>query len=181
MEKLFPDSEVMLNVRPTNITEEQEQELCVKFATEIIKSGWSSDDVEDIAKDLSNINPNYEGFEAAKSLEDYSNEAKYNIDSEFVAYLDCFNHERGELLRKNIKGWVKAFDIKPKFNKGDNLFIEKSLNFKLKKDTTIFVSGINYAEANYYLHENPQNNGGYVLTFEDVESKCKIYNNEDKN
>jgi len=179
MEKLFSDKEVMSNIRPTKITEEQERELCIKFATEIIKSGWSSDDVEDIAKDLSTINPNHEGFEAAKSLEDYSNEAYYSIDSEFVAYLDYFNHERGELLRKNIKDWVKAFDIKPKFSKGDELFIEKHLNFHIKKDYTIFITGINYAEANYYLHENPNNNGGYVLKFEEVESSCKIYKNED--
>ena len=178
MEKLFPDNEVMLNTRPAKITQEQEDKICTEFATEIIKSGWSSDDIEDVAKDLSNICPDYNGFQAAKSLEDSSNEANYSIDSEFVDYLDYFNHSRENLLIKNIKDWVSVFDIKPKFNKGDNLFIEKSLNYHLPKDSTIFIIGINKEQAHYYLHKNRDSTSGQVLTFEEVESKCKIHTNE---
>lgn len=181
MEKLFSDSEVMLNKRPTEITEQQEKDYLQKVAEEIVANGWSDNDIEDIVYDLQDISNEYSGYEIAKKLEGYRSKSSYKINTEFIEFLDFFETEKDDILKENVKEWVKAFNPKPIFKEGDCIIINNKLNFHLKEGSIMFVTGINEEEANYYIHEEKDRNGGYVLTYEKVESNCKIYNNENKN
>jgi len=178
MEKLFPNSEVMLNERPTKITEQQEKDYLQEVAEEIIANGWSSDSVEDIMSDFEDIYNEYSGYEIAKKLESYNSSASYKIDTPFIEFLDCFESDKSDILRQNIKDWVKAFNPQPKFEVGQKLIIETQIfrgHNQGKVGSIVYITGKNEKEANYYIHEDKDHNGGYVIPYEKVESNCKIY------
>jgi len=185
MEKLFSDSEVMLNERLTKITEQQEKEYLEEVAQEIIDNNWSNSPIEKIIKDLSNISWTLNsGYKIAKELEGYSSKARYNIKTDFIEFLDDFNSNKDDIVRENVKDWVQAFNPKPKFKTGQKLIVETPLfrgHNQGKKGDVVYVTGKNEKEANYYIHENKDHNGGYVLAYEKVENNCKIYNDENEN
>lgn len=174
MEKLFKDSEVMVNERPTKITEQQEKDYLNEVAEEIISNGWSDSDIEKIVYDLSDICYNDSGYEIAKKLEGYNSKASYKITTPFIEFLDDFENNKSDILRENVKAWVKAFNPKPKFKEGEKLAVDKPLYAHKDIGDVVYVTGINYEEANYYIHSDPKRNGGYVLPFEKVESNCVI-------
>ena len=152
MEKLFPDSEVMLNERPTRISKEQQENYFKEVAEEIIQNEWSSSSIERIIHDLHQISYSDSGYEIAKKLEGYSSKASYDIDTEFIEFLDDFDSNSNDILRENVKDWVKAFKPQPKFDKGQKLIVEIPLFRSNKKDRIIYVTGFNKGESNYLVH-----------------------------
>ena len=68
MEKLFTDAETFTKVRPTKITEQQQQDF-----------------YKTIAEDISRIHPHNSGYEIAKDLEGYGSKA--NAEKLFVVGL----------------------------------------------------------------------------------------------
>lgn len=182
MEKLFSDSELMLNERPTKITEQQEKDYLEEVAEEIINNNWSNSRIEKIIKDLSNISWTLRsGYEIAKELEGYNSKASYNIDTSFIELLDDFHRNKESIVRENIRDWVKAHKPQAKFEVGQELIVETQLfrGFNQgKQGDIVYITGKNEKEANYYVHEDKDYNGGYVLAYEKVENNCKIYKYE---
>ena len=135
MEKLFDDSETFQKERPTKITEQQENEVYSKLAKEIIKNGWCVDETEeDIIYDLKDLSMNDTGFEMAKHLEGYNMKCNYEIDTDFIYWLDDFEYRFRKVLEQNVRDWVKAINPKPLFEKGQKLIVKEFINYKLKKE-----------------------------------------------
>ena len=175
MEKLFTDAETFTKVRPTKITEQQEQDFYKEMAEEIIKGGWSNDAIEDIMKDMENISVHDSGYEIAKDLEGFSSKASYDIDTEFIGFLDDFGYHKSQILQKNVEDWVKAHNPQPKFQKGQKLIIETTLNHEKKKGAIVYVTGFSEKSACYLIDENENRQGGTVIAYEKVESSCLTY------
>jgi hypothetical protein len=174
MEKLFDDTLFVQKERPTKITEQQEEKMYLDLAKECIKYQYSSDD-ETIAEDLKELSTNDSGFEKAKDLEDNGN-ASYEFDGDFIDWLDGMDYKRSDILKENVKLWVKAHNPKPKLEKGTKLKITGHLSYQkdLKTDCIVYITGVKLEEANYYIHPNSENNSGYVLAFEKVELNCEV-------
>lgn len=171
MSKLFDDSELFQKERPTKITEQQKATYCAEVAKEIKERGWSDSDTESIVNDLLTINPNDNGYEIAKDLE-FDKDASYDIDSDFVSFLDDFGNGISDILAKNIEEWVAAHKLIPEFSKGQRLLIETSLNLQMKKGGIVFVTGISEKRACYWIDENENRKGGSVIPYEKVEKCC---------
>ena len=175
MEKLFDDTLLIQKERPTQITAQQEEKMYLDLAKDCIKQQYSSDDEETIAEDLKELSFNDSGFEKAKDLEDNGN-ASYEFNGDFIDWLDWIDHKRSEILSENVKLWVKAHNPQPKLEKGTKLKITGHLSYQkdLKTDCIVYITGVKLEEANYYIHPNSENNGGYVLAFEKVELNCEV-------
>lgn len=174
MEKLFDDTLLVQKERPTRITKQQETELFLKLANEIIDQQYSDDDAETIAEDLAELSMHDSGFEMAKDLEGAN--ASYEFTGDFIDFLDNISHERGNVLKENVKLWVKAHNPQPKLEKGDQLKISEPLSRTpdLKKDAVVYITGINMEQAYYTISADPDQKGGYVLAFEKVECQCEV-------
>jgi hypothetical protein len=175
MEKLFDDALFIQKERPNKITEQQEQKMFLDLAKECIENQYSSDDEETIAEDLKELSVNDNGFEKAKDLQD-NGDASYKFDGDFIDWLDGMDYKKIEILRENVKLWVKAHNPQPKLKKGTKLKIVESLSYSkdLIKDCLVYVTGINMEQAYYTISHDKEKQGGYVLDFEKVESKCEI-------
>jgi len=173
-QKLFNDSEVYQKERPKNITKEQEDDFYQDMAEQIIDNHWSKSPIENIIHDLSEVSISDSGYEIAKSLEGYRMKGSYDIDSSFIEFLEGLDYEKRLILRNNVKDWVKAHNPKPKFKKGDKLLVVESIFYEMKKDSIIYITGNKEDEAVYYAHKNKDNNGGYILDYEEVENKCQL-------
>jgi hypothetical protein len=172
MEKLFTDAETFTKVRPTKITEQQEQDFYKSIAEEIIENGWSDSDLEDVIADVSNISTHDSGYEIAKDLEGYGSKASYDIDTPFIEFLDNFGYEKDCILRKNVEAWVNAHNPQPKFQKGQKLIVETTLNYEKKKGETVYITGFSEKQACYLIDKDEKRQGGTVIAYEKVESNC---------
>lgn len=47
--------------------------------------------------------------------------ASYDIDTEFIGFLDDFGYHKSQILQKNVEDWLKAHNPQPKFQKGQKL------------------------------------------------------------
>lgn len=168
---LFSDSEVFTKTRPTKITEKQKQEYYKKVAQEIIDERWSKSDIEDIMTDLSDIFRTDSGYEIAKSLEDGC--AQYNINTPFIEFLDSFDYNMRSIDDENVKLWVKAHNIVPLFDKGQELIVTEEIFRYFKREDIVYVNGINMELARYYVDKDKNRNGGYVLDCETIETHCQ--------
>lgn len=175
MDKLFKDAETFTKVRPTKITEKQEQDFYKEMAEEIIKSGWSNDAFDDIMKDMAEISVHDSGFEIAKDLEGFNMNASYAIDTEFIGFLDDFGYHKSQILQKNVEDWVKAHNPQPKFKKGQKLIVETTLNHEKKKGAIVFVTGFSEKSGCYLIDENEARQGGALIAYEKVESSCLTF------
>ena len=174
MDKLFNDELLVPNVRPTKLTDQQKKKMYRDLAKDIIKNKYSDDDdVKSIAKDLKKLYSNDNGFEKAKHLDDYGN-VYYNFDGDFIDWLDGMNHKENEILKNNVRLWVRAHNPIPKFEKGSKLLINKYLNSKLTKDLIVYITGFKEDEAIYTLSDDKNKEGGYLITYELVESNCTL-------
>jgi len=175
MEKLFDDTLFVQKERPTKITDQQEEKMYLDLAKECIKYQYSSDDEETIAEDLKELSINDSGFEKAKDLEDNGN-ASYEFDGDFIDWLDGIDYKRSDILKENVKLWVKAHNPQPKLEKCTKLKIVESLSYSkdLRKDCVVYVTGINIEQAYYTISDDKEKQGGYVLAFEKVESNCEV-------
>jgi ribosomal protein L14 len=170
MQKLFSDTETFTKERPTKITESQKENLFKEIAQEIIDNDWSPDVIDSIKEDISDLFPFYDnGYEMAKRLEGFSSKAHYNIDTEFIEFLDGISYKTYTLLEDNVKQWVKAHNPQPKLRQGQKLIITKQLNHQKKDGEIIYINGINTETACYYVDKDPNRKGGTVIAFEKVE------------
>lgn len=172
---LFPDSETYQKERPKTITEDQKAAFFLKAAKEIVKQGYSSNDPEDIASDLSKLSMTDTGYEMAKELEDSGMDASYNIGSQFIEYLEIFSMDYFDVITGNVKDWVRAHNILPKYKFGDKLEIPKNVILGIKGGI-VYVTGIKKETAEYLIYEDPNHKGGFVLAFEKIELNCKKIN-----
>lgn len=172
MEKLFNDSELFTKTRPTGLTAKQASDYYNEVAQEIIDNGWSESDVEDIAFDLSKIK-DHNGYENAKTLET-DGDAYYDINSEFVEFLDSLLSNKQRLTEINIKAWVEAHDIKPIFEIGRQLQIIKTIlsTTGFKKDVIVFITGHNLNLGCYLVNTENKKGSGVRLPYEIMEQNC---------
>lgn len=111
MEKLFDETVGIVNIRPTQITKQQREELFLKLADEVMKYEYCKNgDRETIAYDLGKLSPNDSGFEKAKQLEYYSF-LTYTFEGDFIDFLDGIDSEIRCVLKENVKLWVKAYGL----------------------------------------------------------------------
>lgn len=175
MYTLFPDSEVFQKERPTKITNAQKIAFYKKLAKEIRKSKWSSSPEDDIVEDLESLYPfNGNGYELAKKLENYGKKAVYSIDTDLCEWLECIDSEYREIIKSNVKQWVKAHNPQPKFKIGSLLLITEKINFQLPVGKNVYITGINDKEAYYLINEEFKKNNGICIDFEKAERCCIV-------
>lgn len=171
--RLLDDSQVYQKDRPNTITEEQLDNFYKENAKFIIKNEWSDDDEEFIIKALKRIAPfNDNGYELAKDLE-RDNIAYFDIDVDFISWLDDLNYNYNNIKRQNVKDWVKAHNPKPKFEIGTELNFKSKLYYKHDISKSLYVTGYDSSEAKYILHKDPNHQGGTLVEYEEVE-KLKL-------
>lgn len=174
MEKLFEETVGVTDIRPTEITKQQREELFLKLADEVIKYQYCKNgDRETIAYDLGKLTPNDSGFEKAKQLEDDSF-LTYTFEGNFIEFLDIIDSQIYLILEENVKLWAKANDIKPKLAKGQKLLVLERLNWEQTADKIVFINGIRQLTATYVVDTDPNKKVGTIIPFETVESNCKI-------
>jgi len=170
---LFSDSETFTKVRPRGITAEQKTIFFRGIAKEIINDNYSESKEDVIFNDLLNINLSYSGFDIAKSLES-DGAGKYKCNSMFVEFLENLQWEVDEIIKQNHKDWVKAHNIKPKYSKGDKLFVNNTQFKPFVQNEKVFINGIKEETGHYIVHQDPFKNGGYMIEFEIVELNCSL-------
>ena len=173
MEKLFDDSLFIQKLRPTSITEAQEEELYLRLAKEIVKFGYSEDSIEEIVDDLKELCEGSSGFEMAVILDKTG--GNYTFSGDFINFLDSMFMKRSSILRENVVLWVQAHNPKPKFIKGTKLKVNKTLNSKIVENDIVYVTGLNHEQAYYTLDENPNRQGGTIIIYEKAEECCEVF------
>lgn len=140
---LFKDSEVFVKERPSKLSEKQETEIWQNLAKEVVNNGWSDDDIDTIIEDLQSLSMSDSGYEMAKDLDGFSANGSYDIDTSFIEWLDMLDSDFDNARRENVKRWVKAHDIKPKYKIGTQLVVRErfSRSPELQVDKVIFVNG----------------------------------------
>lgn len=174
--QLFNDSEVFTKQRPKKLTEKQENEIWKKLAEEIIDNRWSDDDAEDIIHDLKHLSKHDTGYEMAKDLEGYTAKASYSIDTSFIEWLDCLSHDFDDAKRENVRKWVEAHNIQPKYNVGTVLTVKENFarNPELQVGSTIFINTIYKDEARYGVYHIKGSTRNVVIDYEDIERCCVV-------
>lgn len=131
MEKLFSDSELFTDDRPNFITNDQREKLLDSLVDEIISHGYSRSPKYAIKSDLDSIVGLImdDGYEIAKDLDDnMSSLGSYKVNSCFVEWCECIQHQVDDILSENVRDWVKAKHIEPKFKAGDLIKLGKFLS-----------------------------------------------------
>jgi hypothetical protein len=173
MEKLFDDTLFVQKERPTKITEQQEGKMYLELAKDCIEQQFSSDDEETIAEDLKELYFCDSGYEQAKDLE-RNGKASYEINGEFIDWLDWIGHKRSEILSENVKLWVRAHNPQRKFEKGTKLKIVSTLNREKLAGEIVYITGFREDEANYLVDKDQNRQGGTVISYEKVEANCEV-------
>lgn len=180
MDKLFSDSGTFQKERPTKLSKDKERELYLKLANEIIENGWSEYDAEQIADDLSLL-PRHEhnGYKLAKRLESTRLSTMYNIDAQFVDWLDCFAYELNDAVRGLVQEWIKAHDIKPKLTVGMKFNVDNNCAFWFhpKKTDVAYITGVDERSARYTVWHEKEHEGGILIEYERLE---KIIEDQNK-
>lgn len=173
MEKLFNDSETFTNVRPVKLTPEQFSDFVKEQAIQIKKDGFSRSDVEDIQEDLRRIDFPDSGYETAKQLEQNGG-ANYRFDAMFIEHLECLQNDYETAIENNVKAWVKAHNIQPKYKTGSELKSLSRLYFGCNANDPVFITGYDPKLAVYYLNQDRNGNGGVVLPYEKVDKLTEL-------
>jgi len=171
---LFKDSEVFVKERPSKLSEKQEAEIWQNLAKEVIDNGWSDDDIDDIIEDLQNLSKSDSGYEMAKDLEGYNSKASYDIDTSFIEWLDMLDSDFDDKRRENVKRWVKAHDIKPKYEIGTQLVVKEcfSRSPELQVGKVIFINGYYENEAKYCVSNDKDSKQNILIVYENIEQCC---------
>lgn len=173
MDTLFNTDEFFQKERPTEPTKSQIDAFYDKMASEMIDSGFTTNDKEDIIEDLKDLYMGDSGFEMAKDLYDNSG---YEVDSELVAWLENLPWKYRDLKNSNVREWVKCHNPQPIFERGQKLIANKELCYKKNKGIIVYVTGFKEDVASYLISEDPSTNGGTVLAYELVEERCTVVN-----
>lgn len=155
---LFEDSQMLVKQRPNFVTDQQKEAFYALNAQKIIDNGWSEDEIEDIICDLKEISLSESGYEIAKSLE--IKNCYYEIDTEFIEFLDGLSYEYDQLKTQNVKEWVKGKSPQPKFKVGDKL---------IYKDKEVLVYGIHEETARYIINDDIKIKGGKLIPYEEID------------
>lgn len=171
---LFKDSEDFVKERPSKLSEKQETEIWNKLAKEVIDNGWSDDDIDTIIEDLQGLSMSYSGYEMAKDLEGFSANGSYDIDTSFIEWLDMLDSDFDDARRENVKRWVKAHDIKPKYEIGTQLVVNErfSRSPELQVGKIIFVNGYYENEAKYCVSNDKDSKRNILIVYENIEQCC---------
>lgn len=173
---LFPDSETFVKERPTKLSEKQETEIWQKLAKEVIDNGWSDDDIDTIIEDLQNLSMSDSGYEMAKDLEGFRANGSYDIDTSFIEWLDMLYSDFSDANRENVKRWVKAHNIKPKYEIGTQLVVKEHFTRspELQVGKVIYVNGYYENEAKYCVSNEKESRQNVVIIYEDIERCCIV-------
>lgn len=172
MEKLFKDSETFQKDRPTKATDVQIEKMYADLSDEIIERGWNENySKESIIADLKELNFSDEAFEKAKTMDDFGG---YNMDIDFIEWLDSLYWEKRNLVEKNVKEWVKAHGIKPTHEKGTKLIINTTINIIMLAKSIVYINGYRLETACYLVDKDKDKNGGTVLSYEKVHEMCNL-------
>lgn len=163
VQQLFKDSEMFMKQRPNFVTEQQKEDYYKRIAQEINDNGWGDATIEDIVCDLEGVSLHDSGYEIAKYLE--YNGGDYEIDTEFIEFLDGLGWEFNSLKRQNLVAWVKATNPKPKFKVGDRL---------IYKNKEVLVYGLREETAEYILSDDLKIKGGRLIPYEEVDDVCVV-------
>jgi len=173
---LFKDSEVFVKERPIKLSEKQEIEIWQKLAKEVIDNGWSDDDIDTIIKDLQGLSmsDSDSGYEMAKDLEGWSANGNYDIDTSFIEWLDMLDSNFDDAIRENVKRWVKAHHIKPKYEIGTQLVVKEHFTRspELQVGKVIFVNGYYENEAKYCVSNEKDSKVNVIIIYEKIEQCC---------
>lgn len=171
---LFKDSEVFVKERPIKLSEKQEAEIWHKLAKEVIDNGWSDDDIDTIIEDLQSLSMSDSGYEMAKDLEGFRANGSYYIDTSFIEWLDMLDSDFDDARRENVKRWVKAHDIKPKYEKGTQLVVKEHFTRspELQVGKVIFVNGYYENEAKYCVSNEKDSKRNVLIIYENIERCC---------
>jgi hypothetical protein len=175
MEQLFPDSETFQKKRPSQLTENQLKEMFLELAQEIYENKWSGNYVEEIAQDLEDAYPfDDNGYELAKELEGSTMIATYDIDADFVAWLDSIWNAPRKIINQNVMLWVKAHNITLDLPVGTKLMCKIHKRGHYKEKEIFYVTGLKPETANYLIHKDPLYKGGTYCTKEDLEQNFDV-------
>jgi len=171
---LFKDSEVFVKERPIKLSEKQEAEIWQNLAKEVVKNGWSTDDIDTIIEDLQGLSMSDSGYEMAKYLEGFSANGNYDIDTSFIEWLDMLDSDFDDARRENVKRWVKAHDIKPKYEIGTQLVVKEHFTQspELQVGKIIFVNGYYENEAKYCVSNEKDSKRNVLIIYEKIEQYC---------
>lgn len=171
---LFKDSETFIKERPTKLSEKQEAEIWQKLAKEVVDNGWSGDDIDTIIEDLQNLSRYDSGYEMAKDLECFISNGNYDIDTSFIEWLDMLDSDFDDARRENVKRWVKAHSIKPKYEIGTQLVVKEHFTRspELQVGKVIFVNGFYENEAKYCVSNEKDSKQNILIVYEDIERCC---------
>lgn len=174
MTQLFTDSELFAKERPDFITDSQKENLINNIVDDIINNGYSDSEKDDIRSDIESIYPFKEtGFQLAKSLDSYMANAEYDFTTEFIDFLHYIQFEKERIVKENVKQWVKAHKIKPKFADGCELIVKNDMIGTIFKEGDIVYVNYHYPEtATYVIDKDPERKGGTLIPFEKVEINC---------
>jgi len=176
MERLFSDSEVFKKGRPNTITNEQKKQLIRSIANDILSYDYSKSDIDEIEDDMDMIFPfNQTGFELAKELDSYLANAEYDFTIDFIDFLGHLSFRVDDVKEENVKLWVKAHDIKPKFEDKSKLRVKDSMiGTRFREGDEIFIN-YHYPEtAVYVVDKDPDKKGGTLIAYEKIELYCEL-------
>lgn len=172
---LFKDSEGFVKERPMQLSENKNTEIWKKLAKQVISNGWSDDDIDTIIDDLRNLSIYDSGYKMAKDLEGLR--ACYDIDTSFIEWLDMLDSYFDEARRENVKRWVKAHGIKPKYEKGTKLVVKEhftTISPFLQIGKVIFINGYFEHEAKYYVSNEKDSKQNVIIVYEEIEQCCAV-------
>ena len=171
---LFKDSETFIKERPTKLSEKQEIEIWQNLAKEVVGNGWSDDDIDTIIEDLQGLSMSDSGYEMAKDLEHFSANGNYYIDTSFIEWLDMLDSDFDDAIRENVKRWVKAHNIKPKYEIGTQLVVKEHFTRspELQVGRVIFVNGYYENEAKYCVSNEKESKRNILVVYEEIEQCC---------
>lgn len=177
---LFEEKEMFTRLRPTKVTEAQKKAFIKEKAQEIIHSDWSNSDADDVESDLYKIFPfSDSGFNIAKRLDRHTSLADYEIDVEFVIWLDSLNSDYCDIIRENEKMWVIIMEPKPLYKIGDRIVLTETLRGikGLMAGEKFYIVSLIKSEAKYVIHYDKAKTEGSVFAYEVLELCSNLIEN----
>ena len=168
MKKLFKDSETFQKERPLSITKSQELEVFSEVAEYIIEWNLSRNSKKQIAKDLQEYHiSNSESIETANELRE--NCSGYTYNSNLLEQIELIDILISEKKYENIKQWVEAHNIKPKYKIGDSFKLKKTVSYGYSNIDTIYITCIYEERASYAISLDKNKRGGTLVSYERLE------------
>ncbi len=173
MEKLFGESEIFQEKRPSVITAKQKEQMYVDIAKDIIKYRYSKSDIDTIIEDIKELSLNDSGYEMAKELED-GGVGEYEFDGSFIDFLESLSFRPYSILQENVEAWVRAHGIKPNLELGTRLIMNRKMDRNSIAGEIFYITGYIEERACYILNKKYVEGIGTLVTDDDVEKHSQI-------